>query len=100
MCPFSRGGNKGACTDTSGYLAYYEIMDIIARNPGITVHHDVEAAVKYITWDNDQWISYDDAETLRQKVDWANEMGFAGSLIWASDLGEYHRSPGGRGLAG
>jgi chitinase len=53
------------------------------------VHHDEEAAVKYMTWDNDQWISYDDADTFKQKKEWANNVGFSGSLIWASDLDDY-----------
>ena len=87
MCPFSGGGAPGPCTATSGYLAYYEIRDIIAKNPGIVVHHDTEAAVKYMTWDTNQWIAFDDSESFKQKVDWANSVGFSGSLIWASDLG-------------
>lgn len=73
-------------------LAYYEVQDIIAKSKkskkrAINVIHDKEAAVKYFSFDKDQWISYDDAETFKQKVDWANEAGFSGSLIWASDLG-------------
>lgn len=51
--------------------------------------HDKTAAVKYLSWDNDQWISYDDADTFKQKQDWANSVGFSGSLIWASDLDDY-----------
>ena len=41
-----------------------------------------------MSWDTDQWISFDDEETFKQKVDWANQVGFSGSLIWASDLGK------------
>jgi chitinase len=44
--------------------------------------------VKYFLWDG-QWISYDDADTFKQKVEWANDIGFSGSLIWASDLDDY-----------
>lgn len=57
------------------------------KNPGIKLIHDKEAAVKYMTWDKDQWISFDDADTFKQKVEWADNLGFSGSLIWASDLG-------------
>lgn len=49
------------------------------------MHHDEEAAVKYIAWDTDQWISYDDADTFKQKKEWADDVVFSGSLIWASD---------------
>ncbi|KAF2009039.1 glycoside hydrolase family 18 protein [Aaosphaeria arxii CBS 175.79] len=93
-CPFSGGAKKGPCTGTSGYLAHYEIQDILDKNKkrDLTVVHDKKAAVKYITWDNDQWISYDDADTFKQKQDWANSVGFSGSLIWASDLDDYNHS--------
>ena len=92
VCRFSTGGNPGPCTATSGYLSYYEIKDVLAKNPGIVVRHDVAATVKYFSWGSNQWIAYDDADTFKQKVDWANSVGFSGSLIWASDLGKL-RSP-------
>ncbi|TLD08608.1 uncharacterized protein PgNI_07375 [Pyricularia grisea] len=90
-CPFSGGAKPGVCTGTSGYLAHYEIQEIIETNKkrDIVPVHDREAAVKYMSWDNDQWISYDDADTFKQKIEWANSIGFAGSLIWASDLDDY-----------
>ncbi|KAI9146931.1 symbiotic chitinase [Paramyrothecium foliicola] len=93
-CQFSSGAKPGVCTGTSGYLAHYEIQDIIGKNKkrGITPIHDKEAAVKYMTWDNDQWISYDDKDTFEQKIKWADSIGFAGSLIWASDLDDYEFS--------
>jgi len=40
-----------------------------------------------LVFNHDQWISYDDKDTFQQKIDWANDIGFGGSLIWASDLG-------------
>nr|KAI0406599.1 hypothetical protein F4802DRAFT_556676 [Xylaria palmicola] len=88
-CPFSGGAKPGACTATSGFLSYYEIQDILKKKSGVKVNHDKEAAVKYFSWDNDQWISFDDADTFKQKVDWADSVGFSGSLIWASDLDDY-----------
>ncbi|OAA67644.1 symbiotic chitinase [Cordyceps fumosorosea ARSEF 2679] len=88
-CPFKEGARPGVCTGTSGYLAYYEVQDILKKNPDIEVVHDKEAAVKYMTWDQDQWISFDDADTFKQKVEWADKIGFSGALIWASDLDDY-----------
>ncbi|CAH0045716.1 unnamed protein product [Clonostachys solani] len=91
-CRFSGGSHPGACTATSGYLAPYEIQDILNKKPSIEVHHDEEAAVKYFSWDTNQWISYDDSTTFKQKVDWANKIGLSGSLIWAADLDDYEWS--------
>lgn len=34
-------------------------------------------------------MSYDDKDTFKQKLDWANDVGFSGALIWASDLDDY-----------
>lgn len=87
-CAFSDAANPGVCTNTGGYLAYYEVQDILTKNPEIQVQHDEEAAVKYFSWNTNQWISYDDEETFKQKTDWGNDIGFGGSLIWASDLGK------------
>lgn len=86
-CSFSGGGNKAVCTDTSGYLAYYEIADILKKISDIVPVHDKDAAVLYFQWDNDQWISYDNETTFKQKLEWAKDMGIGGSLIWASDQG-------------
>ena len=43
----------------------------------------------YFTFDNDQWVSFDNKDTFQQKVDWANGVGLGGAMIWASDLGMY-----------
>lgn len=86
-CAFSNASLPGVCTDTGGYLAYYEVQNILEENPDIEPVWDKDAAIKYFTWDTNQWISYDDADTFEQKVDWANDIGLSGSLIWASDLG-------------
>ncbi|KAG9527076.1 hypothetical protein KCV07_g513, partial [Aureobasidium melanogenum] len=72
------------CTATGGYLGFYEIQEILKQ--GAKPVHDTEAAVNYLVFDNDQWISFDDKVTFKQKSDWANTMGIGGSLIWASDL--------------
>ncbi|GIZ44487.1 hypothetical protein CKM354_000768400 [Cercospora kikuchii] len=84
-CPFRGGARAGPCSDTSGFLTYYEIMALMRRNPNLRPVWDREAAVKYLTFDNDQWVSYDDKDTFKQKIDWANSIGLGGALIWASD---------------
>lgn len=68
-------------------LSYYEVQQILAKNYQLKPVHDKTAAVKYLVFNHDQWISYDDKDTFKQKIDWANDIGFGGSLIWASDLG-------------
>jgi len=45
------------CTENSGTLSYKEITEIIDAQQ-LTPVYDRENAVKYIVWDNDQWVSY------------------------------------------
>ncbi|TLD14866.1 hypothetical protein PspLS_10880, partial [Pyricularia sp. CBS 133598] len=84
-CLYKGGAAKGPCTDNSGTLSYAEIMDIIDANK-LTPYHDKENAVKWITWGGDQWVSYDDFDTIQQKIEFANALGLGGLLIWAVDL--------------
>ena len=83
-CPFSSGGNPGPCTANSGTLSFPEIQQVIAG--GATVTLDTAAAVKVVTWDSNQWVSYDDADTFKMKVDFANDKCLGGLMVWASSL--------------
>lgn len=56
----------GPCTGTGGYLGFYEIQEVLKS--GANPVHDTEAAVNYLVFDNDQWISYDDKVCLRFDV--------------------------------
>ncbi|CAG8001645.1 unnamed protein product [Penicillium salamii] len=89
-CAFKGASDAGPCSDTAGMLAYYEIASILQGNSKkratITPVHDKEAAVNYFTFDDNQWVSYDDKTTFKQKVSWADEVGLGGAMIWASDL--------------
>ncbi|KAL4783534.1 hypothetical protein BJX76DRAFT_368377 [Aspergillus varians] len=89
-CKFKHGGKKGACTATEGILAYSEIVDIVAEDD-ITPVYDKENAIKYIVWDENQWISYDDQQTFQQKIKFFNEQGLGGLLIWAIDQDDRNR---------
>ncbi|KAI1412614.1 glycosyl hydrolases family 18-domain-containing protein [Hypoxylon sp. FL1857] len=83
-CQFKGGAAPGPCTANSGTLAYFEIMDIIeAQN--LKPYYDKDAQAKYIVWNNDQWVSYDDEDTFKAKIDFANNLGLGGLLIWSID---------------
>ncbi|PWY71578.1 glycoside hydrolase [Aspergillus sclerotioniger CBS 115572] len=84
-CPFSAGARAGECTGTPGVLAAYEIDQIIRKgNANVTLYKD--EAVTVVTWDNDQWVSMDNKETLKLKVDYANKRCLGGTMVWAIDL--------------
>ncbi|KFY05480.1 hypothetical protein V492_08509 [Pseudogymnoascus sp. VKM F-4246] len=83
-CEFSGAGNGGECTGAAGVLSAAEISNIITA--GATVTFDSAAAVQIVTWDNDQWVSWDDTKTLAMKVEYANQRCIGGLMIWAIDL--------------
>ena len=70
-CPFKSGADGGACTGTPGVLSAAEINKII--RDGATVTFNPVPAVKIGTCGGDQWVSWDDAETLKPKIDYANQ---------------------------
>ncbi|KAL6229061.1 hypothetical protein BDW75DRAFT_246074 [Aspergillus navahoensis] len=74
-CPFKGASDPGPCSKTGGILGYYEIMEILKPSPKrstLSPVHDKSAAVNYLTFNDDQWISYDDKTTFAQKIDWAD----------------------------
>lgn len=84
-CQFSGSARPGPCSNTSGILMYYEIQAMLNQVPDLQPVHDKEAAINYVVFDKNQWVSYDDGKTFKEKLKWANDIGIGGSLIWASD---------------
>ncbi|KAK9772778.1 putative chitinase [Seiridium cardinale] len=84
VCQFTGGANAGPCSKASGILDLQEITDII-QTQDLEPTWDKEAAVKWITWDSNQWISYDDEDTFDQKRKFANSRCLGGSMVWAID---------------
>ncbi|KAH8901608.1 glycoside hydrolase [Thozetella sp. PMI_491] len=82
-CFFTGGAPNGRCTNDVGTLSYAEIGRLIAA--GATVTFDQAAAVKIVTWDGN-WVSYDDASTLRMKIQYANSNCLGGTMVWAVSL--------------
>lgn len=88
-----------ACTASDGTLSFAEIQNILSPSSGKgsvttgTPVYDKDAQVKYLVYDTvrihrsprllvliildkNNWVSYDDAETLNAKVSWAKGAGF------------------------
>ncbi|KAH2165563.1 hypothetical protein KXV74_005075, partial [Aspergillus fumigatus] len=82
----SGGARAGECTGTSGILSDYEISRII-DDYSVNVHYDEAAGVNWMTWSGDQWVSFDNIRTLKQKADFANSKCLGGLFSWALDLG-------------
>ena len=81
---FSGGAKAGPCSNAAGILDLEEIEDIMTKN-SLKPVHDQTAAVKWVTWDSNQWVSYDDDDTFKQKKDFANSRCLGGLMVWAMD---------------
>lgn len=42
--------------------------------------------MKYFTWNTNQWASFEDEQTLQQKIHYANSVGLGGIFTWAVDM--------------
>ncbi|KAJ5552097.1 glycoside hydrolase family 18 protein [Penicillium frequentans] len=83
-CQYLSGGTAGACSQTAGVLFNAEIQAMITeQNLTSTLYED--AAVKTITWDTDQWVSFDDEETWKLKANYAKSVCLGGVMVWAID---------------
>lgn len=79
-CQFSGGADAGKCSNAAGILDLQEIKDIISDN-NLTPTWDKTAGVKWINWASDQWVSYDDDDTFKQKADFANSRCLGGLMV-------------------
>lgn len=84
VCLFTQGGNPGECTKSAGTLTNAEINRIMAKG-GVTKGFDKTAAVKWMSYNTDQWVSYDDGETIQLKLSKANSRCLGGKMVWAVD---------------
>jgi len=95
-CPFVSGGKPGPCTESKDTLAISEIDDIIKQN-NIKPKLYRDAAIKVASW-GDQWVGYDDVETLKLKVDFAERSCLGGLMVWAVSIdtpeGKYSKALG------
>ncbi|KAL1130578.1 hypothetical protein AAG570_011824, partial [Ranatra chinensis] len=84
--PASGGGKAGEFTKEAGFLAYYEICEML-RNGAAYVWDD-EMKVPYCIT-GDQWIGFDDEKSIRYKMKWLKEKGFGGAMVWTIDMDDF-----------
>jgi GH18 family chitinase len=80
VCQFTTGGTAGECTKSSGTLSNAEIKRLIAAGTG-TEPYDATAGVCWLTFDSNQWVSFDDGVTMQQKISFANSLCLGGIMI-------------------
>jgi len=91
LCPVSGPCAMGSATREKGYLAYYEIQDMIKK--GAVRHFDDERKAPYIVTKNGEWVGYDDVESYKYKLDYLKQKGLRGTIVWAIDLDDMTSYP-------
>jgi hypothetical protein len=91
-CPFREDSNEtaiGGCLDTTGFVPYAEIYDWTQQGKGkgynsITI--DPATSSAFMVKNKNQFISYDNLETFKMKVDYASKTCLGGTMVWAIDM--------------
>ncbi|CAH1258832.1 CHIT1 [Branchiostoma lanceolatum] len=85
--PVRGAATAGTYTREGGFLSYYEICEKLSA--GATRVFDSEHLAPYATW-SDQWVGYDDAESIQYKIAFLKEKGLGGFMVWALDLDDFN----------
>ena len=87
------GGTAGEFTMARGFLAYYEICDLV-QNKGWKVVHDPTGSMGSYAYKDTQWVSFDDSKMIQYKSQYVKNMGLGGAMIWALDLDDFRNKCG------
>jgi chitinase len=90
-CSYLSAGDAGECSSTAGILLNSEIGQIISENSLTPILYS-DAAVKSVSWNEDQWVSFDDQDTWKIKADFAKSQCVGGVFVWSVDYDDYNHT--------
>jgi len=83
-CPATGPSIPGKCAQSEGVLMLSEIQDLL--NSGGAKSATIPGAMmKKLLWDGDQWVGYDDQDTMKNKTRWADGTCLGGVMEWSLD---------------
>jgi len=77
-----QGGDPGPYTNVRGTRAYYEICGLVLDKQQWTVVQDSQHRMGPYAYFDNQWISYDDADSLGLKAQYILDNDLAGAMLW------------------
>ncbi|KAK7112259.1 hypothetical protein V1264_011736 [Littorina saxatilis] len=83
--PTRGAGTRGQFTREAGFLSYYEVCRM---NATAQVRRIESQNVPYLV-KGDQWVGYDDIDSVRGKARYAKDNGYGGVMTWALDLDDF-----------
>ncbi|XP_063372990.1 probable chitinase 2 [Cydia amplana] len=86
--PASGAGLAGQYTATNGLIGYNEFCNKLNTETW-DVLYDSIAQVPYAVQGNN-WVSYDDPNSLVKKVEYAMNLGIGGAMVWSIETDDFH----------
>lgn len=80
-------GLQGMYTGSQGFLSYYEICELIKKQKWFS-EYDQEQQVPF-AYKDDQWVGYDNQESIEKKCYFIVKQRLAGAMIWSLDLDDF-----------
>lgn len=86
--PAYERGLPGPYTKEPGSLGYNEICESLAQQNGWNIVFDPHHMVPY-AWRGNQWVAYDDVQSIELKSKLASAMGLAGAMVWSIETDDF-----------
>nr|CAD7569858.1 unnamed protein product [Timema californicum] len=81
-------GAPGELTRQPGMLAYYEICDRL-KNQRWSLERDSFGATGPYAHSGDQWVGFEDVDSVKEKAKFIRNMGYGGAMAWTLDLDDF-----------
>ncbi|CAK9814906.1 Acidic mammalian chitinase [Anthophora quadrimaculata] len=85
-------GKAGPYTAEAGSIGYNELC-VDLKKSGWHVVRDEQEKVPY-AYNGKQWISYDDAQSVREKAKFIKSLGLGGAMVWSIDTDDFRGNCG------
>lgn len=82
-------GEAGKFTKHPGFWSFYEVCLRIKRDGFDIVRDTTQKGVSAYAFHKNQWVTFDDVETVRVKAKYVKEMQLGGSMISSVDLDDF-----------
>lgn len=92
--PAVDAGAAGPYTQQPGVLSYLEICQAQHQGGGWTTVYDTQQQAAY-SFDGDQWVGYDNVQSIEYKSAYAIDRGLGGVMVWAVDEDDANGACGG-----
>lgn len=89
--PATATAPKQRCTQEPGLVAFFEMQELIASGRAKAEWDDANKVPYAYDEKAQAWFSYDNEKSFNQKLDFIEEQGLGGAMIWEIDTDDFHK---------